>query len=77
MSCGVGCRCSLYPALLWLWHRLASTAPIGPLAWEPPYAMGATQEMAKRKKNKLQIELPYDPEIPFLDKYSEKMKTLN
>ena len=27
------------PALLWLWCRLAATAPIGPLAWEPPYAV--------------------------------------
>ena len=26
--------------LLWLWHRLAATAPIGPLVWEPPYAEG-------------------------------------
>ena len=25
-----------------------ATAPIGPLAWEPPYAEGAAQEMAKR-----------------------------
>ena len=24
------------PTLLWLWHRLAATAPIRPLAWEPP-----------------------------------------
>ena len=24
--------------LLWLRHRLAATAPIQPLAWEPPYA---------------------------------------
>ena len=24
-------------------------APIGPLAWEPPYAAGAAQEMAKRQ----------------------------
>ena len=24
------------PTLLWLWHRLAATTPIGPLAWEPP-----------------------------------------
>ena len=23
-----------------LWSRLAASAPIGPLAWEPPYAMG-------------------------------------
>ena len=28
-------------ALLWLWCRPAAVAPIGPLAWEPPYAMGA------------------------------------
>ena len=35
------------PVLLWLWHRLAAIAPIGPLAWEPPYAMG---EALKRKK---------------------------
>ena len=38
MSCGVGCRCGLDPVLLWLWCRLAATAPIRPLAWEPPYA---------------------------------------
>ena len=27
--------------LLWLWHRPAATAPIRPLAWELPYAVGA------------------------------------
>ena len=37
------------PALLWLWCRLAATAPIRPLAWEPPYATGAAQEMAKKR----------------------------
>ena len=26
--------------MLWLWHGPAATAPIGPLAWELPYAMG-------------------------------------
>ena len=26
------------PALLWLWRRLAATAPIRLLAWELPYA---------------------------------------
>ena len=35
---------------MWLWHRQAATAPIQPLAWEPPYAMGAAQDMAKKKK---------------------------
>ena len=42
-------------ALLWLWHRLAATAPIRPLAWDPPYAMGAALEKAKRLKTKIYI----------------------
>ena len=52
MSCGVGCRRGSDPALLWLWRRLAATAPIRPLAWEPPYATEVAQEMAKRPKKK-------------------------
>ena len=52
MSCGVGCRRGSGPTLLWLWQRLASVAPIGPLAWEPPWAAGVAQEMAKRQKKK-------------------------
>ena len=50
MSCGIGRRRGSDPALLWLWHRLAATAPIGPLAWEHPYAMGAALKRQKRKK---------------------------
>ena len=38
------------PLLLWLWHRLAATAPIGPLGWVTPYAAGAA---LKRKKKKV------------------------
>ena len=39
--------------LLWLWRRLVATALIRPLAWEPPYAVGAALEKAKKKqKNK-------------------------
>ena len=38
VNCGVGCRCSSDPALLWLWHRPAAAAPIQILAWERPYA---------------------------------------
>ena len=52
MSCGVGHRCGSDPTLLWFWCRLAATAPIGPLAWEPPYATGVAQEKAKRQKKK-------------------------
>ncbi len=52
VSCGIGCRRGLDPALLWLWHRLAAAAPIGPLAWESPHAVGVALEKAKRKINK-------------------------
>ena len=38
--------------LLWLWRRLAATALIRPLAWEPPYAKGATLKSKKRKKKR-------------------------
>ena len=52
MTCGVGHRCGLNLSLLWLWRRLPTTAPIRPLAWEPPYAMGAALEKTKRQKKK-------------------------
>ena len=50
MSCGVGHRRGSDPELLWLWRRSAATAPIRPLAWEPPYATGVALEKAKRQK---------------------------
>ena len=49
MSCGVSRRQYSDPALLWLWRRLAAAAPIRPLAWEPPYAVGAALEKTKKK----------------------------
>ena len=51
MSCGVGGTCGSDPSLLWLWHRPAATAPIRPLAWEPPCAAGAALEKKKTKKS--------------------------
>ena len=35
------------PVWLWLWRRLVATAPTGPLAWEPPYAVGAALKRQK------------------------------
>ena len=52
VSCGVGSRHGSDPALLWLWCRLVAIPPIGPLAWEPPYAVGVAQEIAKKKDKK-------------------------
>ena len=52
MSCGIGHRCGSDPALLWLWCRLAATAPLGPLAWEPPYASGVAVKRQNKKQTK-------------------------
>ena len=54
MSCGVGHRCGSDLTLLWLW--LAATAPIHPLAWEPPYAVGLALKRQKKKKKKKKRE---------------------
>ena len=40
------------PVLLWLWCRLAATALIGLLAWEPPYAVGTALKRQKDQKKK-------------------------
>ena len=52
MSCGVGHRCGLDLALLWLWCKLAAAALIRSLAWELPYVEGMALKRQKRKKRK-------------------------
>ena len=46
-GCGVSCRCDLDLALLW--HRPAAITPIGPLAWELPYATPVTLKNLKKR----------------------------
>ena len=70
MSCCVGHRHGSDPTLLWLWYRPAAVAPIRPLSWEPPHAMGAAlkkatttkkeeeEEKEKKKERKKFIFLP-------------------
>ena len=48
MSCGVGRRHGL--DLMWLWLWPAAVALIGPLAWEPPYAMSVALKKKKKRK---------------------------
>ena len=52
VSCGVGRRRGSDLTLLWLWRRLAATAPIRPLRWESAYAMGMALKVTKRQKKK-------------------------
>ena len=61
MSCGVGRKRGLDPKLRWLWRRLVATAPIPPLAWEPPYAAEAVLE--KRQKDKKKKEKMRDQTV--------------
>ena len=65
LSCGVGCRLDLDLVLLWLslWRRPAATAPIGPLAWDPPYAASAALKKDKRQKKKKKKSLKPTLEI--------------
>ena len=45
----------------WVWRRLAAVAPIGPLAWEPPYDTGVALKKNKRqkKRKKKQYKMKY------------------
>ena len=52
LSCGVGHKQSSDLALLWLWSRLAATAPIQSLAWEFSCVLGEALKRQKKKKEK-------------------------
>jgi len=60
VSCGVGRRHGSDPALLWLWRRPVGPAPMRPLVGEPPYAVGAALEKAKKKKFFFEVKLTYN-----------------
>ena len=53
VSSGVGGRHGSDLALLWLWRRPAAAGLILPLAWEPPYAVGAALKKEKKKEIRL------------------------
>ena len=54
VSSGVGLRCGLDPALLWLWRRSAGVALIRPLAWELPYATSTALKSNNNNNNNSQ-----------------------
>ena len=70
MSCGVGCRGSSDLAWLWLWLWLAVAALIGPLAWEPPYAVRVALEVAKRQKKKKKKEQLFSQKLGAMEQES-------
>ena len=42
---------------MWLGRRPAATVLFGPLAWEPPYAVGEVLKDEKKNKRKKKINL--------------------
>ena len=79
--CELWCRfqTQLGSCIAWLWSRLAAVAPIWPLAWELPDAVGAAPKSQKREKQQQQQQPPMaflfrkkNPKI-----YVEPQKTLN
>ena len=57
MSSGVGHSLDL--VLLWLWgwgQQLGATATIGPLAWEPSYAVHVALKSKKKKPEVIETE---------------------
>ena len=74
MSYSVVHRRGSDPTLLWLWHRPAATAPIGPLAWERSYAVGeALEKKNKTKQNLHNLKL----DSGFSDKTPKVLVTKN
>ena len=71
MSCGAGRKQGLYSALLWLWCRLAATAPIPLLAWELPFATGAAL-----KRKKIHDKLFWLVFKPLLDLHKNRLYSL-
>ena len=47
-----------------LWYRLVAAAPIQPLAWELPYAMGMALKRPKKKKKKRKKRREREKENP-------------
>ena len=49
------CRSKMQLPLLWLWYRPAATAPVRPLAWEPPCTVGAALGVALKGQKKITV----------------------
>ena len=56
MGCGVGRRHGSDLVLLWLWFGPTAVAPILPLAWELPYAVGVALKKQKKKPRRCSVQ---------------------
>ena len=69
-NCGICCRCSSDPMLLWLSSKFEAAALIRTLAWELPYTMDAA---LKRKKK---IEKDFWG-VPIVAQYVKKLTSIH
>ena len=77
VSWGVGRRRGSDLALLGLWRGLVPTAPIRPLAWEPPYAAGADKKNRKKtKKKKKDLQIQYVNALIHTRKLKDKCSSM-
>ena len=65
LSSSVGHSRGSDPVLLWLWCRLAATAPVRSLAQEPPCAMGAALKKDKKQTKKQKPKTSFKPQVIF------------
>ena len=63
MSWGVGHRCGLDLALLWLWRRPEATAPIGPVSWHTSICHRCGHKKRKKKKKKKERKKKEDYDV--------------
>ena len=75
LSCGIGHRCGSDPLLLWLWHRPATTAPIWPLAWDLPCAVGAALKSKKKKRKRKEKEKKESISLPAWNQFCYMLMT--
>ena len=71
LQLSVGHRCSTYLVLLWLWQGPAAAALICPLAWELPYAVGASikskyHPLHVKRNYKITAALGHNPNIAII-----------
>ena len=65
MSCGIYHRCGSDLTFLWFWRRLAVTALIRPIVWEPPDAKGAALKDKKKEFKAKRLSINKDILLAF------------
>ena len=71
MSSDVGGRRGSNPVSLWLWCRPAAPAPVQPLVWKLPYAVGTAikRQGEKKKERNYTLGIIFCMRLMFLEKY--------